>query len=333
MGARFRTVGIVACLLAQALMGGAKGGVTEVVKTPVGLEVTVSLRDGKFLLGELPARMQGDKPVSVEYATLLLLLRPVLNEQNHARLAAVTTDKGFVPLRQMENAGLPLAYDGETLSLTASPAVEQRPRGLIMLAAPADSGGPDTAPASFSGYTNVRAGVTRTTTKHGSAETHISAAFDSAIRYMGIVIENEAGWNGDTVVRHATRLSYDDPEAALRYTAGDVKVKQVGAQSASQLAGFVIEKNYAALQPGKNIRPTGRRTFRIDRPSQVDVIVNGEVLKRLELRPGEYDLDQLPLRAGLNVLKLEITDDTGKKSTIDSNENPSMEDPWRFFIG
>ena len=85
-----------------------------------------------------------------------------------------------------------------------------------------------------------------------------------------------------------------------------------GLQGGKSLLGFSLQKSYGTLQPQKGIRPTGQRSFRLDRPSEVDIVVNGQVIQRLQLPPGPVtDISDLPLRAGENNLTLEITDDTG----------------------
>ena len=83
------------------------------------------------------------------------------------------------------------------------------------------------------------------------------------------------------------------------------------------LIGVRVEKSFQKLQPTRNIRPTGRRSFRIERASDVEVLLNNRPVRRLKLGPGEYDLDALPLTAGNNNVRLIIKDDTGREETVD----------------
>ena len=46
---------------------------------------------------------------------------------------------------------------------------------------------------------------------------------------------------------------------------------------------LVLRTADGKLQPGRNIRSTSRRSFRIERPSNIDVEVNGVVTRRLKL--------------------------------------------------
>ena len=98
--------------------------------------------------------------------------------------------------------------------------------------------------------------------------------------------------------------------------AGDITPATVGMQTGGGFIGVSIQKSYQKLQPQKNIRPTGERSFRLDRPSRVDIVVNGQTVRRLQMPPGDHDISELPLKAGENALTLEITDDTGQHRTL-----------------
>ena len=45
--------------------------------------------------------------------------------------------------------------------------------------------------------------------------------------------------------------------------------------------------------------------------------LTAKLVRRLQMPPGDHDISELPLRPGENVLKLEITDDTGQHSTLE----------------
>jgi outer membrane usher protein len=80
---------------------------------------------------------------------------------------------------------------------------------------------------------------------------------------------------------------------------------------------MTVEKSYQKLQPTRNIRPTGRRSFRVERPSEIQVLLNDRPVRRLQVGPGEYDLDTLPLVAGDNRVQLLIKDDVGREEKLD----------------
>jgi outer membrane usher protein len=172
----------------------------------------------------------------------------------------------------------------------------------------------------IAGYVNLRAGADYSSAPFGEEEaaTRARVAFDGAMRWSDIVLESAAVFEAeDGFARGATRLVYDMPEEALRFAAGDISPLRADVQGGADLLGLSVEKSYRKLQPGRNIRPTGSRSFRIERPSNVDVLVNGHVVQRLNLRPGDYDLSDLPLAVGANDISLVIEDDVGQRRTLD----------------
>ena len=146
--------------------------------------------------------------------------------------------------------------------------------------------------------------------------------FDTATYLGGPVLESEFTYedselNGDgDLYRACTRLIVDDPARTVRYAGGDLTLRGEGFQDSLDILGFGVVRSFA-MQPGRNVRPTGRREYTIERPSSVDVLVNGAVVRRLRLQPGTYDLRDIPLSAGGNDIELVIEDDAGNIQRID----------------
>ena len=116
--------------------------------------------------------------------------------------------------------------------------------------------------------------------------------------------------------RRRSRLVYDFADEEIRIQAGDADVYGTGYQSAPDVLGVTVEKSPRKLSPGENIRATGKSSFRIERPSDVEVLVNGAISQKLRLRAGNYNLSDLPLATGANEVQLIITDDTGERRTL-----------------
>ena len=139
--------------------------------------------------------------------------------------------------------------------------------------------------------------------------------------------------------RRGTRLVYDDVDTAIRYQLGDVTPGVTGFQTSPGLLGLSVEKSYQKIKPSQTIQPTGKRSFRLARPSVVQLLNNGKVSRRFRLDPGEYDLDDLPLSAGANNIVLRIEDDLGAKRDINFtvySDNALLEPGlslWHFGVG
>src|SRR3546814_18788076 len=92
-----------------------------------------------------------------------------------------------------------------------------------------------------------------------------------------------------------------------------------GFQASLPLAGLSVQRSYGLLQPYQSVRPTGRQSFFLRRPSTVEVMVNGQLMRRVRLDPGPYDLSDFPNGYVANDVRLNIVTDPGKDETLRLN--------------
>lgn len=286
------------------------------------MDLAVPMRDGQFYLGDVAGRVSPGNEVSLQKERLVQLLQPLLREPALAALKAIPDDQGYIALAAIQQSGFAMQFDAATVEVQFEPSPEQRSKGRLSASNKSEDVRSENmaAPATVAGYLNMRAGADYSSEPFGEAEDAAGArvAFDGAMRWSAIVFESSATFGlEDGFSRGASRFVFDRPEDALRFSAGDVTPLRTEWQSGGDLLGFSVEKSYQKLQPAANIRPTGSRSFRVERPSKVDVTVNGYVAQRLQLRPGDYDLADLPLSPGANDIALIIEDDVGNKRTLD----------------
>lgn len=311
---------------------------------PTGRTVTfpVPLNDHGANLGDVIIKLMADDAILVERATFLELVNPLVEEPGRQALGALPAEAGFIPLESLAHAGIDVRFDSglQVLVLELSP--EQRPAGDISL------GGRRTqrasaalvAPEAFSGYLNVIAGVDQAWDNSGTRgslfedEPSARLELESVVRAGGVVVENRSAYDGNVDVstcpetascvyghvaglkRQSTRAIYDIPEEEVRIVVGDTDAAAVPLQRSADLLGIQIEKTARKLNPGESIVSTGSGSFRLERNASVDVLVNGAIVQRLQLRPGNYNLRDLPLSTGANDIELSITDDSGQRQTL-----------------
>jgi outer membrane usher protein len=290
---------------------------------PRTVELGIPVRDGSFYLGDVAARISPQQAVSVSKDRLVQIATPLLRPAALDNLKAMTDSDGYLPLTEVTQKGFDIRYDPGKVELQFAPGLDQRATRKLSAGARSEQVRSETAvqPAKVAGYVNMRAGADYYSQPFQDEEDGLGSAriaFDGAMRWSDIVFESAATFDiEDGFTRGASRLVYDMPDDALRLSAGDITPLRTGLQGGGEMLGVSLEKSYQKLQPGANIRPTGSRSFRIDRPSNVDVMVNGHVMQRLHLRPGDYNLDDLPLTSGANDISLAIEDDVGQKRTLD----------------
>ena len=315
--AAFKAMAVIGMCLQPAYAEMAPGSTTVGADAA---EVSMPVKEHGFKLGDVMALAYQDRSVRIEREGFLSVIGRVLNAAALQKLQGDLPNTKYLDLTAISAAGLPIAYHPSDLEITIEPKVEQRPRGEIAGTTRGNNAPADLAqPAILSGYFNTYFGAAYERAEGAPGAFAFPAVMlDGAARWNGFVVEGEAQLGSDgTFARQNSRLVYDMPEDAIRVSAGDIALGANGSFSVPPLLGFAVEKTYATLQPSQNIRPTGKRTFRVERHSEVQVMVNDREVRRLNLPPGEYDLRDLPLASGTNNVKLKIKDEFGKEESVD----------------
>jgi outer membrane usher protein len=285
------------------------------------MEMEVPVKDDGLSLGQIAVRISPSGDAMAHKERFIQLVTPILREEPLAALKAVPDIDGYIRLAALPSNTLNARFDPCLVEVHIDPTVDQRAKASLSANTARQQVLSEnmSKPAQTSAYFNTRLGADYSNkTLFASDGTFTGRlGFDGAARRDGVVFESAAALapeNGFS--RGGSRFIYDMPEDVLRLSAGDVTPPKASYQAGSDLLGVTIEKTYQKLQPGADIRPTGSHSFRLDRPSDVEVINNGSVVQRLHLRPGEYDLKDLPLASGANDITLAITDDLGQKRTL-----------------
>ncbi len=239
----------------------------------------------------------------------------------------------YLSVATLKDRGIAMRYDPLNLELEVLPTVDQRPTSTISFNQKSEEESATLElPAYVSAYLNMQLAASYVS-QNAYGGTGLEAPtidFDGAVRVGAYVLEAEGTfyspgthWFSPSYFqdyifyRRGTRLVYDLPDEAIRLRVGDVSPGYTGFQTAPDLLGLSAEVAYAELQPQKSIRPTGAHSFRIERPSNVDILVDNVLIKHIRLGPGNYNLTDLPLNAGANNVKLSIEDDTGQRQTLE----------------
>jgi len=305
------------------------------------IDMDVPMKDGGRELGDIPIRINPDDSILINRGALTRMLATSLDPSARERLAAIGDKTPFVPLKDFGAAGFYIRFDHALQELTFNVAADQRKSSDLSLSGNRRSPVSSvlSPPAKLSGYVNLFANIDHEWGMHTGEENFDSATsgrleFDSAIRAGNFVFENTGVLAGDVDVnvcptvavcsythspgfkRQTSRLIYDMPPSRVRMEVGDVEPLGTSFQSTPDLLGVSIEKSARKLSPGDTFAPTGGGSFVINRPSSVEIRINGIVQRRLQLRPGTYNIRDLPLVTGANDVDIAIIDDTGKQQHV-----------------
>jgi outer membrane usher protein len=289
------------------------------------LELTIPAKDGANYLGDVIVRVNADDSVDFSAQRLLDLLTNVLEPNTLKALQGSFAGRAALTPADFQASGIGIKYDPQRLELKLDIASERRAtRSLLVSPIDREKIGTYAKPAGVSAYVNVRGSWDYI--HFGPDEGVGDPVFflDGATRIGGAVLESEAFWqpgaNGrPDFQRQGTRLVIDDLENVMRWTAGDLNTLSRGFQSSPDMSGVSVGRSYSTLQPQQITRPRGDRSFQLDRPSTVEVDVNGQIVRRLQLNPGTYNLRDFPFTQGANDIKLNILDDSGRRELLRFN--------------
>ncbi len=302
------------------------------------LTLPVPLKDGTRDLGEIILRVEVDDSIHVPRQFVLDKISPMLTPDARARLVALPHKDDRIALGAIEAAGLGLTFNASLFELAFNPRSVERAEGELSVGGlrGALATEPSVAPAKVSGYLNVIGGADQSwKTRPGqTADTSGRLDLQGVVRLRGVVLETEASYDGAVdgnrcavgslcayehkagMKRRGSRATYDFPDEQLRLQIGDVDATAASYVRSTDTLGVSLEKSSRKLAPGESIRSTGHSAFRVDRQSEVDVIVNGAVIQHFQLRPGAYNLRDLPFAGGANEVELAITDDSGERKSL-----------------
>ena len=286
--------------------------------------LTVPAKDGAAYLGDVPLTIGADDTLSFPTDRTLQVLEPVLAPNVMTALRANLAGKANVGPQDFASVGIKVSYDPRTLELRFDIPVEKRSsRSVSVSALDQQSIGTFVRPADFSAYLNVRGSFDLF--EDGPDNGFAAPVFllNGAMRLGGPVLESDAiyspGNTGEDFQRLGSRLVWDDMKHLIRFSAGDLDTQARGFQSAPDIAGISLFRSYSVLNPQQIIRPRGDRTFTLSRNSTVEVLVNGQQVRRLQLGPGNYNLRDFPFAQGGNDIRLNVLDDTGRTEVLRFN--------------
>ena len=303
---------------------GADPSQTRLNTTGRTVTLTVPAKDGAVYLGDIVVAIDPNDRIEFSAQRLLDLLSNVVDGDVLRTLQNSFSGRTTLSPTDFEAVGIRIRYDPQELALEMDIAAERRATRNVQVS-PLDRSriGEFVQPADVSAYVNIRGNLDYLW--EGPNEGLQSPVFflDGAARLGGIVAETEAIWQpdgfGEDFQRLGSRLVYDDTDNLVRWTAGDLQPIGRGFQSVPDLAGISAFRSYSVLQPQQIVRPRGDRSFRLERPATVEVQINGQIVRRLQLAPGIYNLRDFPFTQGANDIRLNILDDAGRSEILRFN--------------
>lgn len=291
---------------------------------PTGRDISLSapMRDGAFILSEVSFVLTADDKIKVEIRSFIEAVRPVISTTKVQMLETALAGLDYALSTQIDRLGYAIKYDPTNISLSVQIPADARDAQDISLRRFEDAAtGQFAEPATLSGYINFRSYGDYVWNGVDSGFQSPTSLIDSAIRYRGVVLENEATVRLDSdsqkfFTREGTRLVYDDRQRLVRFAVGDLITSGRGFAGSPQIAGLSATRVYSIVDPLRNVQPRGDRSFTLTRPSTVEALINGQLIRRVRLQPGVYNIRDFPFVQGTNNVEFNIQDDAGGTQRI-----------------
>lgn len=284
------------------------------------IDIFVPVRD-LTPLGDVALRISPDDVISFRVADLEAALRRVTRVEALAPLAGLATDAdGYAQLDTAASAGFPLTFNMSDLDLRVDIAPEARLRRAVGFAFNTmDDAALNAEHEPFSVFMNYRVSADYDHIGPESGFRGVRSYVDLNGRLGPIAFENQFDIDTDRdtpFVRSASRVIYDDLSHNIRWQLGDLRYDQALFQSSPDIAGLGAARGAIGLFNDRNIAATTTRSITLRRPSTVEVRVNNVLVRQLDLGPGTFDLQDLPLTDGASLVELTIVDDLGEREVV-----------------
>ena len=298
--------------------------------------------DGR-VLGDVTVQVDPGGSTAVESQSLRAELSRLLNETGISRLDQTIAGDPFVTPAELQAAGFDLAFDMARLELTVN-AIDPALRPVQPLGGRSESSDPLGAsiePAGFSAYLNTSMNLLY---RDNSGVAPPDVFLYGAARYRNVVLEFDGGFtesldNDYRFYRRAARAVYDEPGSFRRWSAGDLRLENTGILRTPFIGGVALEKSRRIFDPFSPTVNLGGRQILVTSPSTVEVIVNGAPYQTLDLQPGTYSLEDLPIQIGSNDVQLVVRDASGREQVtrfdyfFDPIDLKAGEDEYTLAVG
>ena len=153
----------------------------------------------------------------------------------------------------------------------------------------------------------------------GLGDSSFTATQESGMRIGDLLfLSNETITHSEgktRTTRLMTSITRDDRQKLRRLIIGDLYTSSGQLGSTLLLGGIGFSKSYS-IEPSFQKQPALDYAGFVALPSQVDVLVDGVRIRTEKLSPGEFNLQNIPVDAGLHGLELRIRDALGREQSL-----------------
>lgn len=288
---------------------------------------------GAVLTARLPVVVDGRRfasiPVTATITEVLTVsaisladaLAPIISDEGRQLLVGLGPNQ--VPTATLAEAGILVRLDPQTLSVVVE--LPASLRGIERISLVDMNQFPESEqiyPSTFSA--GLTGSVAFTESTRDGQGVNIQSGFFGFVNIGGLrglnldfggVIQQRGD---DFEFRREALVGFIDlPERALRFSGGDLLPAQPTLNGSASILGVNMSRRYDQLQPQRLIRPTGRRSFLLEKEATVEVYANNVLVSRFAAGPGPIDLADISVANLSNNVSIIVEDSLGRRE-VDS---------------
>ena len=150
----------------------------------------------------------------------------------------------------------------------------------------------------------------------GAASPHSLSGFsEQGLSVDGVLLDNNASYDGHNFTRTSTALIYDDQEALTQLTLGDATVTGNVLSGAANILGVDYSRNFS-INPYLVTYPLQTVAGSVTVPSTAYVYVNGQLVRTIQIQPGPFNLQNVPVSSGSGNTRVVLSNAFGQQQTI-----------------
>ncbi|MGZ3781851.1 MAG: fimbria/pilus outer membrane usher protein [Pseudobdellovibrionaceae bacterium] len=267
-------------------------------------------------IGEVAAYPDEDSPANslLNFESLAETISSIISPEGLTRINSLVKDNKL-KVEDLTRSGWKAQFDLSKLELQLDiPPAQRSPKGIsIGYRARKNIGAQVLKPSTASGYFNylINKGYT-------PSNQLLTGTLQSVANFNGLILEDNHTYTDSVQYpwrRSESRAVFDDTNHLIRYSLGDLRYPSTGFQNLTSIGGVSFTRDFT-IDPLSSFTTTSRTSFTLTQHSSVTIYVNNQMYRTLQLKPGRYDVTDLPINAGFNDVELVIMDSFGKTERL-----------------
>ena len=260
---------------------------------------------------------------AINYDELEKVLIQFVNQSRLERLKLNLRQDRFVSVKDIQRAGFGVNFEEKELRVLMDIPLEMRTIKDFPIMFQNEKVGKLLDDVSFSGYLNLRGSVSNNESTTSNTYTYVQnpaqGQLDFVQNFHFFTFESSANYREfekENLYKDQSSIVKDFYDMQSRLRIGDYNMFTNGFQTNLQAAGVQFQKQFS-IYPSRGSYNRRSTTINIRTASMMEVFINDNMVLRVRVNPGPYNLKELPLNFGLNKVKVVLKNDFGGIEELD----------------